>query len=181
MKHVITDVGLKFTGKLTWTEYKKLGRVVGSTVTVGPWLVGDWVNYGEAAYGEKYTQAIDETGLSPDRLRTTAWVANRFPHSRRRPALSFEVHRELAYIDDDDEQDAALDMAEAEGMDSKAIREWKREERGQTNNHTPLWRITLELDSAWGDNFDGDEFIEYCAEFFSEWDVKVKHSRPDGY
>jgi hypothetical protein len=39
----------------------------------------------------------------------------------------------------------------------------------------------LELDEEWNENFDGDEFIEYCNEFFADWDVKVKHSRPDGY
>jgi hypothetical protein len=181
-KYEVTDTGLKFSRKkLTVQEYKELLRIVGSTVTVGPWLVGDAVNYGESRYGEKYAEYIDSTGLSPERLRVCSWVANRYPRNRRFANASFEVHRELAYIRDDYEQDALLNKAIAEGWTSKDVREYKRNERGAANTFTPLWRITLELDEEWNENFDGDEFIEYCNEFFADWDVKVKHSRPDGY
>ncbi len=180
MKYQIHDTGIEFTGKMSVAEYKKLLAVVGSTVTLGPWLLGDAVNYGEARFGEKYTQWLDITGLSPDRLRVCSWVANRYIRSRRDPRLSFEVHRELAFIKDDDDQDQILGQAFAEGWGSKEVREWKREERGQANNHTPLWRITLELDG----DFDGEAFIAefqgLIGEYFPEI-VDVKHSRPDGY
>ena len=182
LKHRVTGTGIEFSrDKLTWTEWQELGLVVGSTVSAGPWLVADWVNYGEKAYGERYTQALDVTGLSPDRLRTYAWIGNRYSYSRRRSALSFEVHRELAYIHDDVEQDAALDMAEREGMGSREVREWKREERGQTqNNVTPLWLVKFEL----GEEIDGNEFVELVEACFGRDSgggcASIKHTRPDG-
>lgn len=177
-----TDVGLEITGKLSVREFRQLLRVAGATVNVGPWLVGDAVEYGEHRWGEKYAQYVDETGLSPERIRVCSWVARRYPLPRRRAGLSFEVHRELAYVKDDDEQDELLDRAEEENWTSKEVREWKRNERGETNNHTPLWRITLDLSGV--EDFDGEEFIEcldLCLEEWYDGDVKAKHSRPDGY
>lgn len=174
-KWSIGECGLVIGEKLTFSEWRKLGRITGSTVYVGPWLVGDWVNYGEAAYGEKYTQAIDETGLSPERLRVCSWVANRYRLERRRRELSFEAHRELAFIDDDAKQDKALELAIKNGWGAKEIRDWKRGERD--NKHTPLYRFTFE-----GEPIDDDDFtelVEELKEVCEEYDLSLSRvSRP---
>jgi len=62
------------------------------------WL-GDLLNYGEAAYGEKYSQAIDATGLSYSTLANVASVAKRVPISRRREDLTFGHHEAVAKLE----------------------------------------------------------------------------------
>lgn len=59
------------------------------------WWIGDWINYGETRYGEKYLQAIEETGRSYDTLTQYAWVAKTW-ESCTRVQLSWSHHRLLA-------------------------------------------------------------------------------------
>jgi len=47
------------------------------------WWVGDWLNYGEARYGEMYSQAIEITGYASQTLADAKWVASRIEPSRR--------------------------------------------------------------------------------------------------
>ena len=170
--------GIEFHGKLPWGEWCELGRNAGVLVNSGPWLIADWVNYGENAYGEKYTQAIDVTGLSPERLRVLAWVGNRYPRRRRREAVSFEVHRELASISDDARQDAVLATAESEGWTSRQAREWKRAV-GQENKHTPLISVLFEMREQFVDDEDFNDFIDQVRYLADEWLMSIrKVSRP---
>lgn len=62
------------------------------------WGLGDCLNYGEAAYGEMYTQAMAVSGKAYDTLTHYKDIASCFPHSVRRPALSFEHHAAVASI-----------------------------------------------------------------------------------
>jgi hypothetical protein len=180
MKYEIQELGLKVDREITWAQWKKLGRVVGSTVKVGPWLLGDWVNFGESKWGEKYAQAVDETGLSPERLRVCSWVSNRYPRARRRTELSFEAHREFAYESDDSRQDELLQMAVDNGMDSKEIREWKRIERGNTVDKSPLYKFTLESEDTLLEAAEFEELCEGMRELCDEFGLSLlRCSRPD--
>ena len=68
-------------------------------------LLGDWINYGEKAYGEKYAQALSVTSLSYDTLRVAHWVAEKFETDRRRSVLEYWVP----------EQDDVLDQRRRSG------------------------------------------------------------------
>jgi len=98
-------------------EGDKLKRIEGAI----HWWLGDWLNYGERAYGEKYSQALDETEFSYKTLRTDSWVAHRIEVSRRRDNLSWSHHREVAPLDLPD-QDRLLDQAESGGMSIRELR-----------------------------------------------------------
>ncbi len=143
-----------------------------------PWLCADWVNYGEAQYGEKYTQALDVTGLSPERLRALSWIGNRYKPARRRPELSFEAHRELAYIKDDKEQDAILDKAVREGWGAREIREWKREQRGEETYGTNLILATFSFEDDVDANAAFHELSEKCLEVADDVGALVRFRRP---
>jgi hypothetical protein len=65
---------------------------------VNNWWLGDWIRYGNARWGEKYTEAARVTGLDAKTLRNIAYVASRFDLSRRRDNLSWTHHAELAAL-----------------------------------------------------------------------------------
>jgi hypothetical protein len=67
--------------------------------------------YGESAYTGRYREAIEKTSLDYQTLRNYAWVARRFPMSRRRDTLSFGHHAEVAALQGP-EQDYWLRKAE---------------------------------------------------------------------
>jgi hypothetical protein len=77
---------------------------------VNNWWVGDWIRYGNARWGEKYTEAAKVTGLDAKTLRNIAYVASRFRLSRRRDNLTWTHHAELAALPPD-RQDQWLERA----------------------------------------------------------------------
>jgi hypothetical protein len=173
---------LKIDRSITWTQWKKLGETAGAMARGSLWAIGDWINFGEQRFGEKYTQALDVTGLAPERLRVIAWVASRFKPGRRRMEFSFEAHRELAPIKDDTEQDLIMDELAKQGIyQSQEIREWRRSERDGTLNASPTMTATLMWEEA-----PDDETIEGLqadmVELFQEYEVesfKFKRKRWD--
>src|SRR5262245_30929083 len=73
------------------------------------------------ASGEKYSQALDDTGLDIQTLTNYAWVANNL--STRRDSLSWSHHREVASLGPA-EQAEALETAEREGMTVRQLRDY---------------------------------------------------------
>lgn len=43
------------------------------------WMLGDWINEGEKAWGEKYAQAHEDTLISYGTLANYAWVTREYP------------------------------------------------------------------------------------------------------
>lgn len=81
------------------------------------WRIGDWWNQGEA-HNER-SQAMTTAGWkgpAPETCRVAGWVAARWPAVRRRTRLSFEHHKAVAALDED-EAVALLDWAEEETGD----------------------------------------------------------------
>ena len=94
-----------------------LGRIHKATA----FWIGDWINYGEAAYGEMYAQAVDDLGLDPQTLMNYASVCRRVAGGRRRSGISFSHHAEVASLDPE-EQTHWLDQAEAERWSRSELR-----------------------------------------------------------
>lgn len=96
---------------MSYDSWRELGSRVAVIKNCSAWWLGDWLIYGEQAYGDRYKQAIAETSLGYQTLRNYAWVATTFPVSRRRDTLSFGHHAEVAALPDS-EQDEWLNRAE---------------------------------------------------------------------
>lgn len=116
-----TPTGLIIEGKPSvesWLEYgEKIKQIHGAI----QWICGDWLNYGEKAYGQKYSQALDETGYSYDTLRHVSWVAAKVEPCRRKHNLSWSHHLEVIKLNPD-EQDFWLAKAEEENLSTKQLR-----------------------------------------------------------
>jgi len=64
-----------------------------------PFFAGDWLNWGTHRYNDRYSQALDASGMSYARLTTYASVCNRVPAENRVEGCSFEHHRLVASLD----------------------------------------------------------------------------------
>jgi len=73
-------------------------RILDYTLTLNAhvgWMIGDVTNFGKHAYGEKYQQALNQTGRAYSTLAAYAETAARIAPSDRIAALTFSHHREL--------------------------------------------------------------------------------------
>lgn len=100
----VGDVGLLIERDLPYKEWARVGASIAQARRVMTWAIGDWILYGEARYGEKYTQAIEATGYAPGSLVTMASVCERIPQAMRQADLSFEHHRVVAYLPEGERQ-----------------------------------------------------------------------------
>lgn len=91
-------------------EWANAGRRIGEVGRCIQWLLGDWIAYGNAKFGERYALAGKITGYDTQTLMNMVYVASRFPVSRRREKLSWSHHETLASMTLD-EQDRWLDQA----------------------------------------------------------------------
>ncbi len=87
-----------------------------------PWLLGDCLNAGQAAFGEDYPQALPESSRAKESLRVYKWVAEKIPAVTRVTELSWSHHRAVAKLEPP-EQARWLERAQTEGMSLKALKQ----------------------------------------------------------
>jgi hypothetical protein len=102
---------LSLPNEMPFESWREVGSKIVLIANCSAWWIGDWLVYGEQAYGDRYEQAITDTSLGYQTLRNYAWVARKVPASRRRDLLSFGHHAEVAALPDE-EQDVWLARAE---------------------------------------------------------------------
>ena len=118
----IDPTGINFTGELTFEEWHNLGlQLVPIAKSIG-FIVGDWINYGQGRYGEKYAEALRTSGLAYDTLRKYAHAAKSIQTGNRFPNLDWTHHLTVAKIKDPDEQRKWLEIADSDGMSVSRLR-----------------------------------------------------------
>ena len=88
--------GLSVMGSPPYEEWEKCGAFLQQIEGAVQWWIGDWLNYGEHAYGEKYSQALDATGITLRTLETCAYVAAHVESTRRRVGVGWTLHQAIA-------------------------------------------------------------------------------------
>jgi hypothetical protein len=117
----VTRRGLLLPKQMSFDKWMGIGSYLSSIYSSSAWCLGDWLAYGETTFNGKYRDAIKLTSLDYQTLRNHAWVARRFPMSRRRDTLSFTHHAEVAALAEP-EQDFWLRKAEEYGWSAKRLR-----------------------------------------------------------
>lgn len=144
----ITNVGLSFPERpITFDYWQQAGARVARMANASAWYLGDWLAYGESQYANRYRSAVEAVGVSYQTLRNYAWVARRFPLSRRRDTLTFFHHMEVAKLSPR-EQDRWLDLAAERSWSVRKLRQQLRSgeltaDRSEVKSATPL-RIETE-------------------------------------
>jgi len=105
---------------LSWERWVEIGNTLQQMEKSVNWWVGDWLQYGERTYGEKYTQAVEATGMKAQTLMNYAWVASKVNLCVRRDSLSWSHHKEVASLPEP-KQAQWLDTAEAEHLGSDEL------------------------------------------------------------
>jgi hypothetical protein len=116
------------------------GRRLGTIGRGVAWWIGDWVNYGNMKFGQKYSRAARITGYDVQSLMNMSYVASRFDCSRRRENLSWSHHAELAGLAVE-HQEMWLDNAEQKRISVRGLREavrtWRANNLGGTGQPRP--------------------------------------------
>jgi hypothetical protein len=114
-------VGLQIPAGLSFDDWERAGRQLSGILNSSSWWLGDWLVYGKDHYTDRYERGVRAAGLQYQTLRNYAWVSRRFEFHRRRAALSFQHHAELASLPID-EQEKWLDRADQMKWTTKQLR-----------------------------------------------------------
>lgn len=119
----LSPTGLELPEGLSEEEWIGIGGKLLSLERSVMWWIGDWWAYGEHRYGARTRLAAEGAfgGYSFQTLRDAGWVARSFETSRRRDVVSWSHHREVSSLPVE-EQEQALDAAEAGGWSQKDLR-----------------------------------------------------------
>ena len=126
----LTSRGLLLCGDISFDEWEQIGVALQRVAAMIQFAVGDWINYGERKWGERYAQAIEEIDAQYQTLRNQRYVAAHVPLSRRRDKLTYSHHAEVAALEATD-QERFLIEAEIQGWSVRELRHAIRNE-----NHT---------------------------------------------
>jgi hypothetical protein len=118
----VSPVGLVVTGEISFDGWASIGPVLGEYSRAVAWAIGDWLNLGEARWGEMYGQALDTTGLSLGRLRNLKYLSGAVPYNNRVARLSLSHHEAVAPYPID-QQNRLLLMAVEHGFTRDEMRE----------------------------------------------------------
>ncbi len=124
----LTATGLTATGRPSFEEWAHCGAVLKQIGGAVQFWLGDWLAFGEGAYGERVAQALEASAYEESTLRNCAWVARAVPPARRREAVPFALHQEVAPLPPE-EQDRWLAKAETEQCSRAELRAAIRRER----------------------------------------------------
>lgn len=114
--------GLEIKGSPTYDEWESFGNGLKAVNGAVQWWIGDWINYGESAYGEKYSQALEATDYEYETLKGYSYTARMVEKVRRRTNLLFSHHREVAKLKPK-EQEKWLKKAEEEQLSVRKLRD----------------------------------------------------------
>jgi hypothetical protein len=130
-------LSLPLPADLPYDRWATMGRALGLMDRAGRWWIADWLNYGEQRYGERYSQALEDTGLAYQTLQNIAYVGRRWEGYRRRETLPWSLHAEVASLPPE-EQDVWLDLAASGHWTRRRLRESLQQARVATVEPAPL-------------------------------------------
>lgn len=120
-KFAITPTGIQFHQDLSYAEWDELGQKLAPIGKSIGFILGDWINYGQKNYGEKYEEALARTGIAYQTLRNYTYVASRVSLSCRQDNLGFEHHAVVAKLKPE-EQEHWLELTKDHNLSVRRLR-----------------------------------------------------------
>jgi hypothetical protein len=121
-KFAITPTGVQFHQDLSFAEWDDLGQKLAPIGKSIGFIIGDWINYGEAQYGEKYKEALAATGIAYQTLANYSYVAHKVGFSLRKENLDWYQHATVAKLKTTEDKEHWLDMAEKHNLSVRRLR-----------------------------------------------------------
>jgi hypothetical protein len=144
---LLTETGVLATREASETETIEALEWCQKAQTASMFWVGDLAEYGEHRYGQKYAQAIEATPYAPQTVMNAAYVARQIPKERRRPAVPFSHHAEVAPLAPA-QQDHWLARCEVEGLTREQLRTELKTVKAAEMGQTVEYIVTVILSSA---------------------------------
>ena len=123
----LTATGLTLPSDMAVGTWLAIGERLKLLERSVQWAIGDWLNYGETAYGEMFSQALSDLDFERQTLENWKYTAGKVEVSRRRETLSFSHHAEVA-SQDPERQKELLEGAERQGW---TVRDLRRVVKGE--------------------------------------------------
>lgn len=120
-KFSISPTGIEFHEELSFEEWDDLGTKLAPVGKSIGFIIGDWINYGEKRWGDKYEEALARTGLAYQTLADFAYVARKVHFSVRNEKLDFTHHRVVAKLKTDEEKQYWLDLAAKHNLGKRRL------------------------------------------------------------
>jgi len=121
-----SETGVEVRGEPPFEAWAATIAALQVTATSLPLWAGDLLNYGEAKYGQKYSQFLDADIATYGTLRNWAWVTNKVPKERRIEGLTFTHYARVASLPAR-EQTAYLTKAADEELSASALEKLVRQ------------------------------------------------------
>lgn len=146
----LNDVGLVFADHTPFVVWEVVTNQLLKAEKSIRWWIGDALRFGEATYGEKYTQAMDATGYSYSTLSQSVWVANKYPElSLRKDNCTFRQHEVVAALEPD-EREEVLEIAYVKGWTDRQLRDEVAERKTLPQNSSPPAEVLVECPNCGG-------------------------------
>lgn len=112
-----------------YEKWHSLITTLGRLQRSSSWWIGDALLWGEENVSEKYSQAVEDTGMARQTIINIVHVCSRIPPARRRAELPFGHHEAVTMLEPA-QQDAWLQAAIDHGWSRSDLREriaeWKQ-------------------------------------------------------
>lgn len=100
----LSKTAAKFEDGLSYEQWLDAGKQLCRVSACALWWIGDWINYGEKQYGEKYKAALDATDYDLATLHAASWVSSKVQTTNRLVVLTWSHHREVAGLGQKDQR-----------------------------------------------------------------------------
>jgi N6-adenosine-specific RNA methylase IME4 len=171
----LTPTGLVVKGKPSFDAWEECGGFLQRIEGAIQFWIGDWLNFGEHAYGEKYAQAVTE--VQADTWRHYAWVADNVDACIRIHNLSWSHHLQVAKLHDTPDVQREL-LEQAAGL---SVTEFKALIRGRLHGDkiaaiaagtlTAAEYDVICADPPW--QYDNSGFAQSAAAHYPTMDVQA--------
>jgi len=119
-----TDKGLELADDTPYAVWERIGGVLQEQKQLMDVYLGDWLNFGERRWGQRYTQAVKVTGLGVGTLMNTASIARRMEPEARilGDGVTFSHWAPVAKLDGPDVKKDWLLKAQQGGWSCQRLR-----------------------------------------------------------
>jgi hypothetical protein len=173
-----TTRGLRLRAGLRFDDWRQAGAEISRISSASAWWLGDWVVYGEQAYGSRYRAALEVTALDYKTLRNYAWVARRFELSRRRDTLSFQHHAEVAGLGPA-EQELWLARADRQRWSRNELRRHLAADRARRSHDVLRHELVLRMEIALAREQRWRDAASSAEQDLSDWIARAADEAAD--
>jgi hypothetical protein len=145
--YTITPNGLDIYEQITFDEWLDCGQHLWEVRRRIQWCIGDWLEFGERKWGEKYAQAVSVTEYHPQTLKNLAAVSRSFPDKKYRGQYHLSHSHFAAVAAKDipaDKKAEFLQAAVDNGMSREDVRAAVRSWRGEPEE-ARSWSVSMKV------------------------------------